>query len=162
MNKKQRILRCFWIVLTIAWMTVIFGFSSDTADESSNLSLNVGKMICRVFVPRYEQMEPAEQECMAQNIEHPVRKGAHATEYMILGFLLSMSAGNPAERKKILRNMLWCAAIALVYAVSDELHQLFSPGRSCQIKDMLIDFCGASAGIAAVNSIRLRLQRRKI
>ena len=70
MNKKQRILRCFWIVLTIAWMTVIFGFSSDTADESSNLSLNVGKMICRVFVPRYEQMEPAEQECMAQNIEH--------------------------------------------------------------------------------------------
>ena len=162
MNKKQRILRCFWIVLTIAWMTVIFGFSSDTADESSNLSLNVGKMICRVFVPRYEQMEPAEQECMAQNIEHPVRKGAHATEYMILGFLLSMSAGNPAERKKILRNMLWCAAIALAYAVSDELHQLFSPGRSCHIKDMLIDFCGASAGIAAVNSIRLRLHRRKI
>ena len=74
----------------------------------------------------------------------------------------AMSAGNPVERKKILRNMLWCAAIALVYAVSDELHQLFSPGRSCQIKDMLIDFCGASAGIAAVNSIRLRLHRRKI
>ena len=49
MNKKQSIKRGIWILLTVVWMAVIFGFSSDTADESSSLSLDVGKIICSIF-----------------------------------------------------------------------------------------------------------------
>ena len=161
MNKKQSIKRGIWILLTVVWMAVIFGFSSDTADESSRLSLDVGKIICSIFVPEYEEMESMQQECMAEAIEYPVRKSAHATEYMILGILLSMSAGNAGDSKKNLQNMLWCVGIASVYAVSDELHQLWSPGRSCQIRDMVIDCGGAIIGIAVVNSIRILWHRKK-
>ena len=40
--------------------------------------------------------------------------------------------------------------LAVAYAISDEIHQFFVPGRSCQIKDVLIDSCGAAVGIGLV------------
>ena len=36
-----------------------------------------------------------------------------------------------------------------VYAVSDEIHQYFVPGRACMLRDMLLDTCGSLAGIVA-------------
>lgn len=43
--------------------------------------------------------------------------------------------------------MLLALATCIVYAVSDEIHQLFVPGRGAQVKDVMIDSTGAFAGI---------------
>ena len=48
-------------------------------------------------------------------------------------------------------------AIGTLYAVSDEVHQYFVPGRSCELRDMLIDACGVAVGAAAL----WRLSRRQ-
>lgn len=38
--------------------------------------------------------------------------------------------------------------ICILYAISDEFHQLFVPGRGGQIRDVLIDSTGAIVGVA--------------
>ena len=37
--------------------------------------------------------------------------------------------------------------VGVVYAVFDEVHQYFVPGRAGQLRDMIIDICGVSAGV---------------
>jgi VanZ family protein len=66
-----------------------------------------------------------------------LRKIAHATEYAILGALLARALGRS-----------WLAfAIGLAYAVSDEAHQAFVPGRMGAPLDVAIDTVGVAAGV---------------
>ena len=70
--------------------------------------------------------------------DFPLRKVAHAAEYAVLGALLARAAGElPA---------LW---LGIAYAVSDELHQSFVPGRAASLVDVGIDAVGVLAGILA-------------
>ena len=70
-----------------------------------------------------------------------IRKLAHFIEYFILGILVT----NFITRydKKIIIAILLC----IIYATSDEIHQIFVPGRSCQIIDIMIDSLGSIMGI---------------
>lgn len=70
-----------------------------------------------------------------------VRKLAHFTEYIILGILVYNLIYS--YNKKIYISIIIC----IIYAISDEIHQLFVPGRSCQITDILIDSMGSVTGI---------------
>ena len=56
---------------------------------------------------------------------------------------------------------LFSLCIAWLYAVSDELHQYFVPGRSCEIRDVLIDWSGAALGVGIVMLIGLLSKRKK-
>jgi len=47
----------------------------------------------------------------------------------------------------VLRGVLLAFVICVLYAISDETHQIFVPGRSAQISDVLIDSVGAIVGI---------------
>ena len=49
---------------------------------------------------------------------------------------------------------------AALYAATDEVHQLFVPGRSGQVSDVLLDSAGAIAGLALLGGIRFLVQRR--
>ena len=70
-----------------------------------------------------------------------VRKFAHFTEYLILGMLcLNMI------KKCGLKNCL-AILICVLYAASDEIHQIFVPGRSCRVMDILLDSFGSISGI---------------
>ena len=37
--------------------------------------------------------------------------------------------------------------IGTAYAVTDEFHQSFVPGRSCELRDVMIDSCGVLTGV---------------
>ncbi len=75
-----------------------------------------------------------------------VRKSAHFTEFLILGVSLFLTVRDLRKRASF-----WIPwAIGAVYAVSDEIHQYFVPGRSCEVRDMIIDACGVAAGVAIV------------
>ncbi|WP_455057766.1 VanZ family protein [Jutongia sp.] len=134
-------------VLVLLWMLVIFSFSAQPADESTQTSLRVGRAVCAVIVPDYAQMTQEQQTAWAERIEFPVRKGAHMTEYAVLAVLwLGVLAGEEITRKRA----LIAIALTALYASTDEFHQLFVPGRSGQVRDVLIDSCGAAIGVLIV------------
>jgi hypothetical protein len=67
-----------------------------------------------------------------------LRKLAHAAEYAVLGALLQRALGRP-----------WVAfAAGALYAVSDELHQSFVPGREGSALDVALDAVGVAVGVA--------------
>lgn len=144
MKKRNKI----FAILALVWMIFIFSMSAQSADESTNTSLRAGRLVCTVFVPHYKNMTASDQMALAEKIDHPVRKTAHATEYAVLGILLFFAI--PGNRYVL------SLFIAAVYASTDEFHQLFVPGRSGQITDVLIDSCGAIAGLLLLFLLHLR------
>jgi len=119
------------IFLVIIWMLIIFLFSSFNATESSDQSGVIVKFIANLF--------------NINNIELLsliIRKLAHFTEYLILG-LLVINMMKDYHYSYLIISIIIC----IIYAISDEMHQLFVPGRSCQLTDILIDSLGSIMGI---------------
>lgn len=146
-------------VFTVLWMAVIFWFSSAPAEESTHMSLSAGRMAARIFVPDFDEWEPEKQDAFAEKIDYPVRKTAHAGEYAVLGVWMYGTVSSFSGRKRVCRGITaWVAAS--VYAATDELHQLFVPGRSGQIRDVLLDSTGAAAGILLCMVIAALIKRQ--
>ena len=147
MTDKISIRRKVYLILTVVWMAVIFSFSAKPGDESEIQSLRAGKIVCSIFVPGYENMSEQEQISMAENIDYPVRKAAHATEYAILaGLMLGIVVTSLINWKHLLEVVF----VAVIYESTDELHQLFVPGRNGQFIDVVIDGVGALIGVLIV------------
>lgn len=70
-----------------------------------------------------------------------LRKAAHVTEYLILTFLLYRAFKNTFILSAFAL-FTYPTGLALLYAVSDELHQFFVSGRSCSAADVCIDALG--------------------
>jgi VanZ family protein len=70
-----------------------------------------------------------------------LRKIAHIVEYSILTFLL-YRAFKGSFKMNVSRLYIYPSALAFLYALSDEFHQSFVPGRSCAMRDVLIDTLG--------------------
>lgn len=71
-----------------------------------------------------------------------VRKAAHFTEFTGLGFLTN-SAVYFTKHK---RNLAIGIVIGSAYAATDEIHQIFVDGRSCQFTDWALDTLGVVTG----------------
>ena len=75
-----------------------------------------------------------------------LRKIAHTAEYAILGALLLRATGRIGV----------ALALGIAYAVSDEIHQTFVPGRAGKPLDVAIDTLGLVCGIAIWHLLRSR------
>ena len=140
--------RIIWTGITILWMVVIFSFSAKSAVQSTEMSTSVGKMICRIFVHDFSSWSDEKQEELAAKIDHPVRKCAHASEYALLGALVLLTACTYAKMSP--KTVAAAVIISVLYAASDEFHQRFVPGRSCQFTDVLIDSAGVMVGVGFI------------
>lgn len=120
------------ILLVFLWMFLIFLMSSFDATESANQSNFIVNIINNIF--KIENIEL---------LSFIIRKLAHFTEYLILGFLTINMLNKNDISKKYLLSILIC----IIYATSDEIHQIFVPGRACQIRDVLIDSIGSITGV---------------
>lgn len=136
MNKKKTIA---WGAV-IAWMALIFFLSHQPADVSSSMSSGIAEKIKAVI----ETTAPA-AGIDADFLHTFVRKNAHFFAYLILGTLAFYAMRQSGVLG--MRGALLAFTIAVLYAVSDETHQLFIPGRSGEARDVLIDSAGAGAGI---------------
>lgn len=134
--------RIIFICLTLLWMGVIFAFSSRDGDESTRDSNEVGYFIGRLVISDFEDKTPEEQLAFAEKVDQGVRKTAHATEYAVLAMLLCGVFLAVDDRKKWY--IPW--SIATMYAATDEIHQLFVPGRDGNVIDVCIDSAGALVG----------------
>ncbi|HEY54392.1 MAG TPA: VanZ family protein [Caldilineae bacterium] len=97
--------RTRWLLAALAWMLVIFWFSS----------------------------QPSLPKVSDDFLDLLVKKGGHALAYGILWMLWWRATGRP-----------WLAlAFAVLYAIFDEVHQLFVPGRNGWWLDVVVDTAGA-------------------
>lgn len=136
-----------WLFLgCILWACVIFSFSLQPADMSNDTSMGfISKVLGFIMPGLMEYMENMPQEQLDM-LHHIVRKGAHFTEYFVLGILSGASAVVWNEwigKKKYVIAMLYCVVVASI----DETIQLFVDGRAGRIQDVLLDSVGAAAGI---------------
>lgn len=79
-----------------------------------------------------------------QNID----KIAHLAEYAVLGFLLIRAVSVSFSNISIAKTVFSAIIIASLFAVLDEWHQAYVPGRECDIFDLAADFIGACIGVA--------------
>jgi VanZ family protein len=75
-----------------------------------------------------------------------LRKLAHAAEYAVLGALLLRATARPGA----------AFVLGTLYAVSDELHQSFVPGRAGSPLDVALDTVGVAIGIVLWQVVRAR------
>lgn len=150
MLKSKYIKIILWI-LVVLWMSVIFMFSAQQSDKSSDTSGQFIKSIACVVKPDICQEDISEQEQFIESVQNVVRKCAHFTEYFILGSLLIIAINQYKLKNKY--KMLLALIISAIYAMTDEFHQLFVMGRSGNIRDVCIDISGALIGILILSLI---------
>ena len=141
-------------VLVLANMALIYYFSSENSEESGDRSEGVTTVIATITYPHYHEMSPAEQQNAVDSIHRLVRKTAHFLEYALLGFLtaglLDCLRRYLLPKIKAWHTWVFPAVFCLLYATSDEIHQIFS-GRGPRVTDVLIDFAGAVFGVACLH-----------
>jgi VanZ family protein len=87
-----------------------------------------------------------------------VKKLGHIAEYGILAALFLWALGSASS--SIPRSHFLCAfALTALYAVSDELHQRFVPGRGPRALDVGFDVAGAALALFAAATVRRARQR---
>lgn len=140
------------IILAIIWMGVIFMFSAQVSDESKSSSNKVTSAVVNTVISiKKENISEEKRQKIIEDKTFIVRKTAHFTEYFILGLILILylQTKEKLTTKYIILAIIFC----VLYATSDEIHQLFVDGRSCKIMDILIDTCGSSLAILGFTSI---------
>ena len=93
------------------------------------------------------------------SFDFSLKKGGHTLGYALLalGYLRGLAWKRPTSRG----SMMLAIAFCLLYAISDEFHQTFTPGRTPSVIDVLIDTTGAAIGLASWNLLRDRLFHRR-
>ncbi len=147
------------VLPAVLCMVMIFSFSAQTADTSSETSGGLIQRILALLPLGFAEMSPDRQESLVESLQFTVRKGAHFTVYALLGVLCVPPAYILLHRFRRSACMAFC--IASLYAVTDEIHQYFVPGRSCEFRDVLIDAGGAAFGILCLWGMITLLRRRK-
>ena len=115
------------ISMVLLCLILIFYFSSENNYESMDTTIKVSRVI---------------------NVEGGnlsiLRKYGHFIEFFVLEILLlsMFSCFRRIDFKIYIISIIFC----LLYAFSDEIHQLYVIGRSAQVMDVCIDFCGSIIG----------------
>ena len=129
-------------IVLILWMIVIFSFSSADANKSTGTSDKVITTMIEIKDKITNNETPNnEKEIIVKNSSFYIRKIAHITEYLILGFLMF----NLLKQYSV-TNIYYAIGLSILYSCTDEFHQLFISGRSGSIRDVLIDSIGILIG----------------
>lgn len=144
MSKKLLI----YILLSILCMITIFTFSSKNTNESNGTS----KGLIKYFVHTYEKVfdKDIDEEKVISKLNYPIRKLAHYSIYLLLGIFIYNIFLLTGVKHKVLISILIC----MIYAITDETHQLFVSGRTGQVLDVFIDTIGSLTSILLIKFIK--------
>lgn len=159
--KRKKIYTVIALSLLILLYVAIFCFSAEDGDSSSAISVKVTKMVLHAYYQVLGNGGGGGSKADAVlPLEAVIRKMAHFTEYMCVGFLsysliiLWYKAAWKGSAVVIVQ--------LFVSALLDEFHQYFIPGRYASIKDVIIDVAGGITGmlfIVAWMGIKMLRQR---
>ncbi len=130
--------------VAVSWMLVaacagfIFFMSSNT---DTGLGNDLG-----IMSTVFQYLKAIQTQVLGPNVDIVSSLG-HFGEYLALGVLLANALH---WHMPLGRACFIAVACASMYGVSDELHQLFVPGRMCDPVDWLVDTVGASLGSGLV------------
>lgn len=135
-------------------MVVIFLFSAQNDTQSGDTSGMVVRWFFSLIYPGFESFPPERHLALLEVWHTIIRKCAHFTEYAVLATLV-------ANALRICGKLQWYlpVIISAAYAVTDEIHQYFVPGRACRLLDVTVDTSGAAFG-TAVFALAVFLLRR--
>lgn len=151
-DKNFTWINIIFIILSVFWMGTIFYFSNKTADESNNTSDAVETAIGKATVVDFEEKSDEDLVDFLDRYRVMARKTAHVLEFALLLILFFMAMPFSISIKiRYIVAVLW----TILYAISDEIHQSFIPGRTGLISDVFIDTGGALIGILVIFAFRI-------
>ena len=127
--------RVLFTVALAATVYFIFSNSLEIARESSARSQQVMELLNSLLG----------RVGLGPLSEHFVRKMAHFCEFSLLGFWFMLCLR--VYTRHFVRHVSWPLFFGLLTAVIDETIQLYVPGRSSSVKDVLLDFSGVLTGL---------------
>ncbi|WP_202709629.1 VanZ family protein [Sporosalibacterium faouarense] len=153
-SRNKFVIIIYWLAVFL-WMLLIFNMSSKVAEESNKLS----KGITEIVIEKVDSINP-DNKFDVDSLNHIIRKNAHFFSYLVLGVLVinALRRSGASSYKSIILSL----AICITYAISDEFHQAFVPGRGPQIKDVFIDSFGATIGVSIYLIINRLMTKRII
>ena len=122
----------------LAWAGLIFFFSTEQF-SSSNTSPIVGTLAFWIF--------PGISSETIETVHLTIRKLGHWSEYFVLAVLMLRALRSETGKNWELRHAVFTLLFILLYALSDELHQVFVPSRTASFGDVMIDVFGGICGI---------------
>jgi VanZ family protein len=151
-------LKYITILPAVIVMVIIFLFSSKQGENSNESSMAIAGRILTAYenVTNSHLSDETRLKVM-KNINHVVRKGSHFGIYLVLSCTFAFHLLMLKKRGKML--LLIPILLSTVYASTDEFHQLFVPGRSGMITDVLIDTSGAVLGSLMFTAVVLLCSR---
>lgn len=121
-----------WI-FAAACAGLIFWFSSQSGEASAQMSTQVMHPFARLLAALFGEAA------------HTVlRKCAHFILYCALMFLVYNACFQARDKGRL--SPVLPFALSVLYAVSDEIHQFFVPGRACRLYDIGVDALGCAVG----------------
>jgi VanZ family protein len=136
MKKHYKYISC---TLLIVWCLVIFYLSNQNSEVSGGNSLSILSYIFR---------DLSSDVLISLNVIF--REFMHSVVFFILGILTYISF-KYSFTKTFLYSFIFC----VLYALSDEIHQLFVSGRAFELIDLTLDFIGSSVGICLVKLVSM-------
>lgn len=161
-KKKIKYVKC---IIAIICCIIIFSFSAVPATastkQSKGLTYNVIKLL------NGNKLSEKELTKLTKKVNPLVRKIAHFSIYMILAiftymFIEELNIKSKSEKEKLRKNIIYTCIFCIIYAVFDEIHQIYVPGRTGKAIDVIIDTLGSCMGIAILllnNFIKIRCKK---
>lgn len=151
---KIKITRLIFFILTIATFATIFMFSNQNGEESGTTSRGVTKAIIEAL-PMTKYLDEERKIELIENAQTIVRKLAHFSIYAVAGINL-MGFVNTYDKLKQKDKILITISVGVIYALSDEFHQMFSGGRTPAIGDVCIDTFGVMFGLIVFRIFKIK------
>ncbi len=156
LSKKRIAAAVIFAILAVTVAVAIFAFSAQSYDDSADLSSSVTATILSLF-PEYNEADETARAEMLSFWDPIFRALGHFSEFFLLAFFTALSLkafdlGWPST---------FSFLVSLLYAVSDEIHQYFVPGRVCDITDILTDALGAFLAVFLIYIVTNRKRNRE-
>lgn len=153
MNVNKKNIKYVKCIIAIICCIIIFSFSAVPATastkQSKGLTYNVIKLL------NGNKLTEKELVKLTKRVNPVIRKIAHFSIYMILAiftymFIEELNIKSKSEKERLRKNIIYTCIFCIIYAVFDEIHQIYVPGRTGKVIDVIIDTLGACTGITII------------
>lgn len=157
---KKNIKKVSLVIILVLWMAFIFNMSAKNSTQSSHISGQLTYSVLDIILKDFRQLDIGAKKEIVEGLQFVVRKSAHFTAYAVLGALwfLILEHFNLKQKSVIAISFV----LSVLYAIGDEVHQSFTPGRSCELRDILIDSMGTAFGILMIILITSLLRKYRL